>query len=83
MNAYVNPVAETMSLEQVHVEMESLCNQINAAGVAVDSVQADVIADLRHRSRKLGQEIILEIDPSILAYVVRPFRLPGAPKGGN
>lgn len=65
-----------MGLEQVHNEMKSLCVQINAAKGFVDTFHDNFIADLRHRSKELGQEITLEIDPSILAYVVCPFRLP-------
>jgi len=75
MSTYFNSIVESMDLEQVHEQMNSLCVQINAANGFIDSVNENFIADLRRRSKELGQEITLEVDPSILAYAVCPFRL--------
>jgi hypothetical protein len=75
MSAYFNSAVETMDLEQVHDRMKSLCVRINAAKGFVDTFDDNFVADLRRRSKELGQEITLEIDPSILAYVVSPYRL--------
>jgi hypothetical protein len=60
----------------VHDEITSLCTRINTAKGLVNASDIDLITDLRRRSKSPGREITLEVYPSILAYVVNPFRLP-------
>lgn len=69
---YFNPEVADMNLTEVRAKMVTLCAEINAANGAVDTFNDNLIADLRNRSKALGQEIILEIDPISRTYVVTP-----------
>lgn len=75
MSAQSDLAVDAMNLAQMHNEMKLLCMRINAGG-HLGSSDENLIADLRRHSKKFGQEITLEMDTSIAAYVVVPFRLP-------
>ncbi len=75
MSSYFNPELETMTLDEMYSAMNSLCTRINSAKGFVSTFDDNYIGDLRRRSKGLGREILLEVDPSVLAYVVNPARL--------
>lgn len=77
MTAKFRSTVEAMNLEQVHNEVKSLCTRINAGGY-IGVSDDNLIAELMRHSNNLGQEITMELDTSIAAYVVKPFKLPNA-----
>ncbi|NHZ67111.1 hypothetical protein [Massilia genomosp. 1] len=72
MNSYFDATVEAMDLIAVRVEMNTLCASINAKNGFIETFADNRISDLRSRSKALGQEITLEIDPVSGIYVVQP-----------
>ncbi|CUI05507.1 hypothetical protein BN2497_5791 [Janthinobacterium sp. CG23_2] len=72
MSTYFDPAVEAMDLKTVRAEMNALCAEINAANGFVDTFSDNRIADLRRRSKALGEETTLEAHPTLGSYVVKP-----------
>lgn len=69
---FFNPAVADMNLTEVRAKMGAMCTEINAVNGFIDTFNDNFIADLRRRSKALGEEIMLEIDPTSRAYVVTP-----------